>query len=169
MSHSRIYHFEYDKNNYIERYENTIFEETQHFADYVEEVAIDEDETEWLLQNLICIFGDENIIHNDNGSLVTIKKEGALEYFKRLRANLYVTIGSVMDKPIEEFIDINLNHTSWWQIKEQIDSHYEAHFFIDDESIKTPTQFAENILLHCKIKNTDSVTLKLKQIFDFHF
>lgn len=168
MSHSRIYHFEYDKNNYIERDEDTVFEEMP-YADYVEEINVDKDETEWLLQNLICIFGDENIIHDDNGLLVTIKKEGALEYFKRLRANLYATIGSVMDKPITEFIGINSNRTSWWQIKELIDSHYEAHFFIDDESIKTPTQFAEYILLHCEIKNTDSVTLKLKQVFDFHF
>ena len=167
MSHSRIYHFKYNDSEFCETDEDSVYEQTQHFADYVEEIKISKNETEWLWQNLISIFGEENIIRS--GLSFTIKKEGALDYFKRMRADLYNALQAGMDRPIEEFLQVSLDVPGWWQLKQRIESNFGAHFSIDYEEFKTPTRFAETILHYCDMNKANAITLELKQLFDFHF
>ena len=167
MAHSRMYHFQYDKNDYDDFDEDCVFEESQHFADYVTEMEISKDEAEWLWQDLVNIFGNENVTRN--GLSFTIKKEGALDYFRRMRADLLQLLEASKDKPIEDFLEFNFDNVNWWRLRERIDSNYDIHFSIDDNRFNSITNFADDILHYCRADKIDEVTLELKQIFDFHY
>ena len=167
MSHSRMYHFEYDNKDYMKFDEDSVFEESQGFADYVAEIDITEDEIKWLWDTLMKFFGNENVTRNELS--FTIKKDGALEYFKRMRADLLRILEEDKDRPIEDFINFGIENCNWWQLRERIDSDFNPHFAIDDNLFQTPTNFADDVLTYCSADKTNAITLELKQIFDFHF
>ena len=167
MSHARMYHFKYDDNVFEETDEDSVFEETEHFADYVEEMEIDDWEMQGLWEDLCRLFGEENIVRN--GLSFTIKKSGALAYFERMRIDLLNAITASINQPIEQFIEIDLQHPGWWQLKQRIESDFNNHYSIDTESFQSPTRFAETIIEWCQTDKVDEITLELKQIFDFHF
>ena len=167
MAHSRMYHFVYYNKEYRQFNEDTIYEETQHFADYVVEQEINEDEVKWLQEILAVEFGEKNVTRNELS--FTIKKEGVFEYFERMRADLLNMLENSKDNPIEDFLEFNFKNVNWWRLKERIDSNFGPHFSIDDDCFGTLTNFADNIISCCKTNKTDSITLELKQIFDFHF
>ena len=130
-------------------------------------MEISKDEAEWLWRGLVSIFGNENVTRN--GLSFTIKKEGALDYFRRMRADLLQLLEASKDKPIEDFLEFNFDNVNWWRLRERIDSNYDIHFSIDDNCFHSITNFVDDILNYCRADKIDEVTLELKQIFDFHY
>ena len=169
MSHYKIYVVKNtnDKEDYAGHInEETMFDEMQHCADYVTEEEIDESSLEWLKTDLYTMFGPLNV--NQEESMFTIFRPGAVLYFETMRKRLLSMAQAAMARPIEDFVKIDIDHPGWYLIREMLDSNYDSHFYVDGYGCLTRTQFAETILWIMKNAETDSITLELRQVFDFH-
>lgn len=169
MSHYKIYVLKNanDKEDYAGHIdEKTMFSEIQHFADYVEEVTVTETWMEQFKYKLDQIFGPLNV--EQDGSRFKICKTGPITYFETMRKQVLDTTQEAMDRPIQDFIKIGADHPSWYLIREMLDSNYDSHFYVDGYGCLTRTSFAEAVLWMADRTEVDSVTLELRQVFDFH-
>lgn len=166
MSHYKIFVLKNvnEKNDMVEFDEDRMYEETKHFADYVQEEEIDRMYLKWLEDELKIMFGDENVRADQNRFTVTYAS--AIHYFEALRERVHRAIQIAMLYPVEDFVQIDLEKPGWWQIKEMLESHYDTNFYLYGFGCETRTSFAEDVLW--MTKNDESVTLELRQVFDFH-
>ena len=166
MSHYKIFVLKNvnEKNDTVELDEDRMYEETKHFADYVQEEEIDRMYLKWLEDELKNMFGQDNV--QADKTFFTVHKAGAVHYFESLRERVYRAIQIAMLQPIEDFVKIDLEKPGWWQIKEMLESNYDTHFYLDGYGCETRTTFAEDLLWI--MKHEESVTFELRQVFDFH-
>ena len=173
MSHYKIYVVKNanDKEDYAGHIdEETMFDEVQHFANCVEEVAVTETWKKQFKYDLDQIFGPLNVNQEEyqEESMFTIFRPGAVLYFETMRKRLLSMAQAAMARPIEDFVKIDIDHPGWYLIREMLDSNYDSHFYVDGYGCLTRTQFVETILWIMKNAEADSVTLELRQVFDFH-
>ena len=168
MSHCKAYNFHdiaMPEDAYDYEYIDDILEALAPYADYVTECEDVNAFKQHLEDIFVNMFGRRNVTRNDNK--YTIRKEGALVYFKNLKQCLIDTVTSIQDLPIEEFYGFS-SPIGWWQIKNMLDPSFETYFHVPDSAWDTKTRFAETIIYLCDKRKTDSVTLELRQVFDYH-
>lgn len=138
------------------------------YADYTEELPLQEQHFTRLTEFLEKHFGKENLIIDRGKRLATIRRAGIIRYFNWLRARIYNSGKLAMDKPIENFIHLR-GETDWYAIKTMIDDPFDTQFYMDGYGCGSMTVFAHNLYVQMGYEQTDALTLKLTQVFDYHY
>lgn len=138
------------------------------YADYTEEVQLQEQHFTTLVQLLEKHFGKENLAINRDKRQATIRRTGIIRYFNWLRARIKDAIDSAMDRPVEDFIHLR-GESDWYAIKTLIDDPFAVQFYMDGYGCGSMTVFGHNLFIQMGYEQTDGLTLKLTKVFDAHF
>lgn len=138
------------------------------YADYTEEVPLQEQHFTRLAEFLEKHFGKENMSVCQESRSITINRTGIIRYFNWLRAQIYDSGKLAMDKPIENFIHLR-GETDWYAIKTLIDDPFDMQFYMDGYGCGSMTVFAHNLFVQIGYEQTDDLTLELTQVFDYHY
>ena len=138
------------------------------YADYTEEVTLQEQHFVRLASLLEKHFGKDNLAVNQSHKRITVNRSGVIRYFNDLRTAIKEAIAFAMDKPIEDFIHLR-GESDWYAIKTMIDDPFAAQFYMDGYGSGSITVFAHNLFVQMGYEQAESLTLELTQIFDAHY
>lgn len=147
--------------------EETILNELRQ-AEYVTELPVQDAHFDMLTQQLIVMFGKENLEVERSTKSITISKVGIIRYFNELRARINNAITLTMAKPIEEFIYLR-GESDWYAIKNMIDDSFDTQFYMEGYGCGSKTVFAHNLFVQMGYQMTDTLTLEFTQVFDCHY
>ena len=138
------------------------------YADYTEEVPLQDHHFALMVKLLKRQFGMENLSVDQNHKRITVNRSGIIRFFNGLRAALKKTIDLAMDNPIEDFIHLR-GESDWYSIKTLIDDSFATQFYMDGYGSGSITVFAHNLYVQMGYEQADSITLELTQVFDAHY
>ena len=137
-------------------------------SEYVGEYELEDSHFTQLSTQIEAAFGKDNVDIDHGSRRVTIRKPGIYQYFNNLRARIFKTAQLAMDKPIEDFIRLR-GETDWYAILTSIDDKFEDQFYLYGYGSGSMTIFAHNLYVQMGYQMTDTLTLELTQVFDFHY
>lgn len=138
------------------------------YADYTEEVTLQEQHFVRLASILEKHFGKDNLAVDQSHKRITVNRSGIIRYFYGLRAAINKAIAFAMDNPIEDFIHLR-GESDWYAIKTLIDDPFASQFYMDGYGSGSITVFAHNLFVQMGYEQADSITLELAQVFDAHY
>ena len=138
------------------------------YADYTEEVTLQEQHFVRLAELLEEQYGKDNLAVDQSHKRITINRSGVIRYFNSLRAALKRAIDSAMDRPIEDFIHLR-GESDWYAIKTLIDDSFDTQFYMNGYGCGSVTVFNHHLYVQMEYEQTDSITLELTQVFDAHY
>ena len=138
------------------------------YADYTEEVTLEEFHFVRLTELLEKQYGQDNLSINLRNRKITIRRASVIRYFNWLRARIKAAISRAMVKPIEDFIHLR-GESDWYAIKTLIDDPFAAQFYMDGYGCGSVTVFTHHLFVQMGYEQADAVTLELTQVFDAHY
>lgn len=138
------------------------------YADYTEEVTLQEQHFVRLASLLEKHFGKDNLAVDQSHKRIKVNRAGVIRFFKGLRAAINKSIALAMDNPIEDFIHLR-GESDWYAIKTLIDDPFDTQFYMEGYGSGSITVFAHNLYVQMGFKQTDTLTLELTQVFDAHY
>ena len=138
------------------------------YADYTEEVTLQEQHFVRLAELLEEQYGKDNLAVDQSHKRITVNRSGVIRFFKGLRAAIKKSIALAMDNPIEDFIHLR-GESDWYAIKTLIDDPFASQFYMDGYGCGSITVFAHNLYVQMGYEQADSITLELAQVFDAHY
>ena len=138
------------------------------YADYTEEVTLQEQHFVRLASLLEKHFGKDNLAVDQSRRRITVNRSGIIRYFNDLRAAIKEAIALAMDNPIEDFIHLR-GESDWYAIKTLIDDPFDTQFYMEGYGCGSITTFTHHLYVQMGFKQTDTLTLELTQVFDAHY
>ena len=138
------------------------------FSEYVGEYELVESHFTQLSTQIEAAFGKDNVDIDRGSKAITVRKPGIYRYFNNLRAQIFKTAQLAMNKPIEDFIHLR-GETDWYAIMTSIDDKFEDQFYLNGYGCGALTIFTHNLYVQMGYQMTDTLTLELTQVFDFHY
>ena len=138
------------------------------YADYTEEVTLQEQHFVRLAELLEEQYGKDNLAIDQSHKRITVNRSGVIRFFKGLRAAINKSIALAMDNPIEDFIHLR-GESDWYAIKTLIDDPFATQFYMEGYGSGSITVFTHNLYVQMGYEQTDSITLELTQVFDAHY
>ena len=138
------------------------------YADYTEEVTLQEQHFVRLAELLEEQYGKDNLAVDQSHKRITVNRSGVIRFFKGLRAAINKSIALAMDNPIEDFIHLR-GESDWYAIKTLIDDPFASQFYMDGYGCGSITVFAHNLFVQMGYEQAESLTLELAQVFDAHY
>ena len=138
------------------------------YADYTEEVTLQEQHFVRLAELLEEQYGKDNLAVDQSHKRITVNRSGVIRFFKGLRAAINKSIALAMDNPIEDFIHLR-GESDWYAIKTLIDDPFATQFYMEGYGSGSITVFTHNLYVKMGYEQTDSITLELTQVFDAHY
>lgn len=138
------------------------------YADYTEEVTLQEQHFVRLASLLEKHFGKDNLAVDQSHKRIKVNRAGVIRFFKDLRAAINKSIALAMDNPIEDFIHLR-GESDWYAIKTLIDDPFDTQFYMEGYGCGSITTFTHHLYVQMGFKQTDTLTLELAQVFDAHY
>ncbi len=138
------------------------------YADYTEEVTLQEQHFVRLAELLEEQYGKDNLAIDQSHKRITVNRAGVIRFFKGLRAAINKSIALAMDNPIEDFIHLR-GESDWYAIKTLIDDPFGTQFYMDGYGCGSITVFSHNLFVQMGYEQAESLTLELAQVFDAHY
>lgn len=138
------------------------------YADYTEEVTLQEQHFSRLASLLEKHFGKDNLAVDQSHKRIKVNRAGVIRFFNWLRAAINKSIALAMDNPIEDFIHLR-GESDWYAIKTLIDDPFDTQFYMEGYGCGSITTFTHHLYVQMGFKQTDTLTLELTQVFDAHY